>query len=250
MRPTPFGVAFNEIAQRFPAIVEALQQDGTDPTDRDRFVLVEPVGRLLREIVPEDAGADALETHVLLLHTAFLHWSNAGPVYRIGEHALRRAITTRQITGHLPQSALYLQLPELRVWGSPSEGATPEPLDGMFVSSGPAPGIVAVLAVFGLRPDRPGFSAVGIDGRADDDEPPPGGNEIEVAAARADGSAPFGPMLAGGSAAGLYSVANAGELLLLTCRVLTLLPDDESTPAPAPPPPPQDGSLEHVVAVE
>jgi len=249
MRPTPFGVAFNEIAQRFPAIAEALQQDGTAPTDRDRFVLVEPVGRLLREIVPEDAGADALETHVLLLHTAFLHWSNAGPVYRIGEHALRRAITTRQITGHLPQSALYLQLPELRVWGSPTEGATPEPLDGMFVSCGLAPGIVAVLAVFGLRPDRPGFSAVGIDGRADDDEP--AGNEIEVAAARADGSAPFGPMLAGGSAAGLYSVANAGELLLLTCRLLTLLPDDESTPAPAPPrPPPQDGSLEHVVAVE
>lgn len=248
MRPTPFGIAFNEIAQRFPAIAEALHQDGTAVTDRDRFVLVEPVGRLLREIVPEDAGADALETHVLLLHTAFLHWLNAGPVYRIGEHALRRAITTRQITGHLPRSALYLQLPELRVWGAPSEGATPEPLDGMFVSSGPAPGVVAVLAVFGLRPDRPGFSAVGIDGRADDDEPPPGGNEIEVAAARADGSAPFGPMLAGGSAAGLYSVANAGELLLLTCRLLTLLPDDESTAAPAPPP--QDGSLEHVVAVE
>ena len=47
--------------------------------------------------------------------------------------------------------------------------------------------------------------------------------EIEIAAARDDGTAPFAPKLAGGTAAGLYSVANAGELLLLTCRLLTLL---------------------------
>lgn len=245
MRPTPFGVAFGEIAQRFPAIAEAMQQEGAAPDDRDRFVLVEPVGRLLGDIVPEGAGAEALETHVLLLHTAFLHWSSGGAVYRIGEQALQRAITTRQITGEPPQPALYLQLPELRIWGSPTPGATPEPLDGMFVSRGlgGAPGTVAVLAVFGMRPDRPGFSAVGIEGRADRDEP--AGNEIEVAAAREDGSAPFGPLLPGGSAAGLHSVANAGELLLLTCRLLTLLPADESTVAPVP-----STGLEHIVAVE
>lgn len=237
MRPTPFALAFGAIAPRFPAIAEALQQEGAAPADRDRFVLLEPVGRLLREIVPDEAGADALETHVLLLHTAFLHWSSDGPVYRIGEQALRRAIAAKQLTTELPHRALYLQLPELRVWGSPSADAPPEPLDGMFVSAGAAPGAARVLAIFGMRPDRPGFSAVGIDGRADSDDP--GSNEIEVAAARDDGSAPFGPLLAGGSAAGLYSVANAGELLLLTCRLLTLLPKHE---------PP--GALEHVVAVE
>ena len=243
MRPTPFGMAFGEVARRFPAIAEALQQDGIAPGDRDRFVLVEPVGRLLRDIVPEGAGAEALETHVLLLHTAFLHWSSGGAVYRIGEQALRRVIATRQITAALPQPALYLQLPELRVWGSPTPGAPPEPLDGMFVSASDVPGSVAVLAIFGMRPDRPGFSAVGIDGRADSDEP--AGNEIEVAAARADGSPPFGPILPGGSAAGLHSVANAGELLLLTCRLLTVLPPDESTVAPGP-----GGALEHIVAVD
>lgn len=243
MRPTPFGMAFGEIARRFPAIAEALQQDGAPPGDRDRFVLVEPVGRLLRDIVPEGAGAEALETHVLLLHTAFLHWSSGGAVYRIGEQALQRVIATRQITAELPQPALYLQLPELRVWGSPTPGAPPEPLDGMFVSGGDAPGSLAVLAIFGMRPDRPGFSAVGIDGRADSGEAT--GSEIEVAAGREDGSAPFGPILPGGSAAGLHSVANAGELLLLTCRLLTLLPSDESTVAPGP-----SGALEHIVAVD
>jgi hypothetical protein len=243
MRPTPFGIAFGEIAERFPAIAEALQQDGAAHEDRDRFVLVEPVGRLLGEIVPDGAGPEALETHVLLLHTAFLHWSSGGVVYRIGEQALQRAIAATQLTSEPPQPALYLQLPELRVWGSPTPDTAPEPLDGMFVSRAEGPGTVAVLAVFGMRPDRPGFSAVGIEGRADSDEPE--GSEIEVAAAREDGSAPFGPMLAGGSAAGLHSVANAGELLLLTCRLLTLLPADESAVTPV-----TQGALEHVVAVE
>jgi len=93
----------------------------------------------------------------------------------------------------------------------------------MFVSEATpgGPGAIAVLAIFGMRPDRPGFSAVGLEGRADPDDPT--ASEIEIAAARDDGSAPFGPTLAGGTAAGLYSVANAGELLLLTCRLLALL---------------------------
>jgi len=226
MRATPFALAFGEIEPRFPAIAEALQQDGTAPTDRDRFVLLEPVGRLLREIVPEDAGADALEAHVLLLHHAYLFWAAEQPIYQISDQTLRRAVGEKDITARLPHPAQYLQLPELRVWGSPNEASPPEPLDGMFVSASPSEagggaGAISVLAIFGMRPDRPGFSAVGLEGRADLDDPASG--EIEIAAARDDGTAPFAPKLAGGTAAGLYSVANAGELLLLTCRLLTLL---------------------------
>jgi len=222
MRPTPFALAFGEIEPRFPAIAEALQQDGVGATDRDRFVLLEPVGRLLREIVPEDAGADALEAHVLLLHHAYLFWAANQPVYQIHDEALRRAAGETRITTRLPHPAQYLQLPELRVWGAPNEASPPEPLDGMFVSEAASgDGAIDVLAIFGMRPDRPGFSAVGLEGRAGPDDPAAG--EIEIAAARDDGSAPFAPMLAGGTAAGLYSVANTGELLLLTCRLLTEL---------------------------
>jgi hypothetical protein len=221
MRPTPFTLAFAEIEPRFPAIAEGLRQEGAAATDRDRFVLLEPVGRLLREIVPEGAGADALEAHVLLLHHAYLFWAAEQRVYPISDQALRRAVAEKRITTALPHAAQYLQLPELRVWGAPNE-APPEPLDGMFVNEAASgAGALAVLAVFGMRPDRPGFSAVGLEGRADPDDPT--ASEIEIAATRGDGSAPFGPMLAGGTAAGLYSVANAGELLLLTCRLLTLL---------------------------
>lgn len=230
MRATPFALAFSEIEPRFPAIAEALQQDGAAVADRDRFVLLEPVGRLLKEIVPEGAGADALEVHALLLHHAYQFWAAEQPVYAISDEVLRRAALEVRITTALPHPAQYLQLPELRVWGSPDETSPPEPLDGMFVSAaasgnegggGGGGGGIDVLAIFGMRPDRPGFSAVGLEGRADPDDPTAG--EIEIAAARDDGSAPFAPKLAGGTAAGLYSVANAGELLLLTCRLLTLL---------------------------
>ena len=226
MRATPFSLVFAELAAaQFPLIAEALRQDHFDPIQRDRFVLLEPVGRLLRSIVPEGAGADALEAHVLLLHQAYLHWAGGGWVYQVSERALRRAITNTRITSDLPRPSLYLQLPELRVWGAPNADAPAEPLDGMFVSRTAVPGEIAVLGIFGLRPDRPGFSAVGLQGRADADDA--AGGEIEVAAAREDGTAAFGPTLEGGSAAGIYSIANAGELLLLSCRLLALLANEE-----------------------
>jgi hypothetical protein len=221
MRATPFSLVFGEIAPaRFPSITVALEQAEAPPADRDKFVLLDPVGRLLREIVPEGAGPDALEAHVLLLHHAYLFWASGGRVRQVSEAVLRRAIAEHSLTTTV-QASQYLQLPELRVWGSPSSGGPVEPLDGMFASQGSGENAIAVLAIFGMRPDRPGFSAVGLDGRADRADAK--GGEIEIAASRPDGSPAFAPKLPGGSAAGLYSVANAGEVLLLTGRLLSLL---------------------------
>jgi len=138
---------------------------------------------------------------------------------------LRRAVDATSITSHLPRQALYLQLPELKVWGTPTADGVAEPLDGLFVTEKPEAGSIAVLGIFGMREGRPGFSAVGLEGHADRDDP--AGSEIEVAAAREDGTERFSPTLAGGAQAGLYSLANAGELLLLTCRLLVLLPEME-----------------------
>jgi hypothetical protein len=217
VRPTPFGLAFEHLArERFAAIA--------DDANRDRFVLQEPVGRLLREIVPEDADADGLEAHVRMLHHAHRHWASGGWVYRVGEAALRRAAAGGPIGSRLPHPALYLQLPDLRVWGAPTAegGGAPEPLDGMFVTETSEPGAIAVLGIFGMREGRPGFSAVGVEGRADADDPSAGESLID--AARDDGSAPFTPTLAGGAEAGIHSLANVGELLLLTCRLLAQLP--------------------------
>jgi hypothetical protein len=88
-----------------------------------------------------------------------------------------------------------------------------------------------------------GVQCRGPRGRADTDDA--GTNEIEIAAAREDGTSPFGPTLAGGTAAGLHSIANPGELLLLTCRLLPLLPLDLTADPPGKP-----SALEHVVQVE
>jgi hypothetical protein len=225
VRATPFALVFADLAaERFPAVRDVLARQAISSADRDHFILLEPVGRLLREMVPTDAGADTLEAHALLLHHAYRHWAASGWVYRISDDALARAATAgkARLTSFTPRPALYLQLPELRVWGTPTPDGPPEPLDGVFVTETAVPGGVAALAIFGMRPDRPGFSAVGLEGRADADDA--GAGEIEVAAARTDGTATFEPMIAGGERAGLYSLANAGELLLLTCRLLALLP--------------------------
>jgi hypothetical protein len=225
MRPTPFDLAFSDLArERFPAIAQVLAEGAFSSADRDRFVLLEPVGRLLREIAPDGTGPDALEAHMLMLHHAYRHWTGGGWVYRIGAPALERAAAGKTISSHIPHQALYLQLPELRVWGTPTAEGAAEPLDGMFVSETAVPegGNIAVLGIFGMREGRPGFSAVGLDGRADADDPT--GGEIAIAAARDDGSERFSPTLSGGAQAGLYSLANAGELLLLTCRLLAVLP--------------------------
>lgn len=227
MRSTPFALAFTQLADdRFPAIAAVLERDALSSADRDRFVLLEPVGRLLREIAPDGTGPDALEAHMLMLHHAYRYWAGGRLVYRVGEPVLRRAVTAgNSITSHLPRPSLYLQLPELKVWGTPTADGAAEPLDGLFVTETTTPGGIAVLGIFGIRDDRPGFSAVGLEGRADADDP--AGSEIEVAAAREDGTEGFSPTLAGGAQAGLYSLANAGELLLLTCRLLALLPEME-----------------------
>jgi len=224
MRPTPFALAFKDLAkERFPAIAAVLEQGALSSEDRDRFVLLEPVGRLLREIAPDGTGSDALEAHMLMLHHAYRHWAAGGSVYGVSERTLQRASTGTSLTSHLPHPSLYLQLPELKVWGTPTADGAPEPLDGMFITEGMAPGKIRVLAIFGMREGRAGFSAVGLEGHGDADDP--SGSEIEIAAAREDGTERFSPTLSGGAQAGLYSLANAGELLLLTCRLLAFLPE-------------------------
>jgi hypothetical protein len=222
-RGTPFALVFGDIAPaRFPAIARALEAAGRSSESLDAFVLLEPVALLLRDLTLEEASPDELEAHLRLLYHAYRHWTAGGWVYRIGEEALARVVRSDRLSSHLPRQALYLQVPAGRVWRSQSTDEPPEPLDGMFVTETGEQGAIAVLGIFGMHRARPGFSAVGVEGHVDDDETAAG--ELEVGARRADGSAPFAPLLAGAEHTGVYSVASAGELLLLTVRLLALLP--------------------------
>jgi hypothetical protein len=216
---------FAELAhERFPVVARALEAAGRPDVDRDAFMLLEPVAHLLREVATEDAGANEIEAHLRLLHHAYRHWAAGAWVYRVGEETLAHAAAGPRLSSQPPRPALYLQLPTGRVW---RPGDPPEPLDGAFVTATTHPGAIAVLGIFGMHRGRPGFSAVTVEGRADAE--PATGEELEVLAARADGSPPFAPLLEGGRQAGLYSVATAGEMLLLTCRLLALLPPTRET---------------------
>ena len=219
-RPTPFALVFGELARdRFPAIARALETAARPSGDRDAFVLLEPVAHLLREVATDDASPEEVEAHLRLLHHAYRHWDAGGWVYRIGEATLARAATGEALSSRSVRPALYLQLPRSRVW---RPGTPPEPLDGAFVTATTTPGEIAVLGIFGMQPARPGFSAVAVEGRADADAPV--GEELAVLAARPDGSPPFTSLIDGGRQAGMFSVATAGEMLLLVCRLLALLP--------------------------
>ena len=220
---TPFALVFSEIAPaRFPEIAAGLEAAGRSAADRDAFVLLEPVARLVRDLVPDDVSPDELEAHLRLLHHAYRHWAGGGWVYRVSETTLAGAVASHGMSSRLPHEALYLQLPKGRVWRPGAAGLAPEPLDGIFVTETEERGTVSALGIFGMHQARPGFSAVGVEGHVDEDDATAG--ELEVAAGREDGSPPFAPRLEGGEQAGLYSVDNAGELLLLTCRLLALLP--------------------------
>lgn len=197
-RPTPFALVFGALApERFPALRDSLAARGTDPADRDAFVLDPAVAQLLRDIVPEEAPPEALAEFLATLHHGYLFWQG-GQVVVAGTSEAPRAPRASPA----PLAPLYLQLPSHLYWGQLEPEAPHEPLDGLFVH--PHGGALRALGVFGVHPERPGFSVVEVAG------PPPA-----ALLPRADGSAPFAPQMAGGAAAGIRSVAGPDELLAL-----------------------------------
>ena len=214
IRPTPFDAVFGPIAaDRFGAVRDGIAAAGLDPRHRDAFLLVREVGELLRDLRPDEGLGQAVDTLVAFLHRAYLFWMDGATVRGVSEDELMRLVVGG--AGDPPavppsgyQPSRYVQLPSLRVWGTPLEAAPAEPLDGWFTSrEGDS---LSILAVFGLHSTRDGFTAVEAAG------PPP------AALARQDGSPLFSPSLPGGQAAGLYSVSGEEELLELGWRVESL----------------------------
>jgi hypothetical protein len=210
-RPTPFDLVFAPLAgERFPAIRAALAAAGRDPRDRDAFLLVPEVVMLVREFRPDGGLGEGIDQLAALIHHAYLFWESGSPVVVIGAEELGRLLTDgagpARAAEAKPLLARYVQVPERRVWARPVEGEPFEPLDGCFLD--PAPdGRLRVLAVFGLRPERAGFTVVEAQGAR------------PVGLVRPDGTALFDPVLEGGAQAGLHTVAGAEELLELGWRM-------------------------------
>lgn len=241
-RVNPFVLVFEQLApEHFPLIRAAVGNNAAAALDRDRFVLLGPVAQLVRELAPDDGPPEAIDAYVRLVHHGYRHWAAGGWVYDVSADMLARAVAGGPMRSTLPQEAFYLRLPALKVWGAARSGDPPEPLDGVFVTATADPGTLAALGIFGMHGERPGFSAVAVDGHADADHATIG--EIEVPTERLDGTQVFASQLPGGAEAAVYSVADAGEMLLLVCRLLANLP-----------PPPagtvSDTGLEQVITLQ
>ncbi len=213
MRPTPFDLVFGQSAQEvFPKIRLSLEQAGHDARNRDRFLMLREVVMLVRELRPEEGLGEGIDQLAALVHHAYLHWEAAERVIELTLEHLTAVLRTFTVTGATAedQSAYYAQVPQHRVWAEVIPGHPPEPLDGYFVHSTSEGAALRVLGVFGIHPDREGFSVVEAIG------PRP------LALMRADGTELFSPTLTGGKAAGLFSISGEEELLDLGWRTAML----------------------------
>jgi hypothetical protein len=207
-RATPLDLVFQPAAATsFPRIAASLAAAGHDPTDRDAFLMDREVITLLRDLRPDEGLGEAMDQMVALVHHAYLTWAAGGVTIPVGHDAAEELLGGAAANGSEPRDmpAYYAQFPERMIWASVIENAAPEPLDGVFVSRDPS-GPLRVLGIFGLRPDRPGFSAVEATG--------PRAPRLT----RGDGTALFAPTLPGAAAAGLRSITGEEELLELGWR--------------------------------
>jgi len=208
-RPTPFDLVFHQVAEgTFPRIRSTLQQAGHDPTDRDRFLMVREVVTLLRDLRPDEGLGEGIDQLAALIHHAYLFWDAGQPTIELSLGRLTGLLagTPDEEEGDSP-AAFYVQVPERRVWAQVVPGQSHEPLDGCFVHSAPDHGGLRVLGIFGVHPEREGFSVVEASGSR------------PAALARPDGTALFAPTLPGGAAAGLVSLTGEEELLDLGWRI-------------------------------
>ncbi len=240
-RPYPWAALVDALGDaRLAEIEAALAAAKTDPFDRDAFVLDGAVGRVLRELVPPDAPADAVTAYAALLQALVLHRSRGRPVLAADRERLRELLTEPAPPGLAagrtaaepagPAPAIrYVQLPERMVWAEPAPGALApgpgeepvaativpepgplrtgaahEPLDGVFLTTWS--GGVRVLAVLGFRPERDGFTTIEASARPVPlPAPPP----------RPDGRRPFATVLPAGERMGFFSVTSQAELIWL-----------------------------------
>jgi hypothetical protein len=207
-RPTPFELVFHRVAESsFPRIADSLAASGGDPADRDAFLMDREVITLLRELRPDEGLGEAMDQMVALVHHAYLTWAAGAVTISVSREAAEEMLADAGSRPDDPNEApaYYAQFPERMIWARVIEDEVPEPLDGVFVAPAPG-GDLRVLGIFGMRPDRSGFSAVEATGA-----------RVE-GLARDDGSALFDPTLAGGAAAGLRSIIGEAELLELGWR--------------------------------
>jgi hypothetical protein len=228
-RLTPYELAFGEPvfeADVFPAIVAEAEAQHGEPADRERFAFLTAASDALREVVPPDVPAEALEEYRALFFHAFNFWRYGKRVYLLEPALARYLVEAAPALGGwtfaVPYPSVYVQLPANLFWASISAESTPEPVDGFFATVSDAIDPLGmpyqrleVLMVLGIRREREGFSIVHFDtalgaGIA---------TEWMESAGREKGR-DFENVLPGGEIEGLYSILTTTEALKLLARAL------------------------------
>jgi hypothetical protein len=205
----PFDLVFGPSTEPiFESIRASLNQSGRSPLDRDHFLMLREVIELVRQLRPAEGLGEGIDQLAALVHHAYLFWSTGRRTKPISAGQTTQLLSNGHRNTLQEGDTFYAQLPPHQVWAQPVPGEPQEPLDGCFVSPAQDQSALRVLGVFGLHPDRAGFSVVEVSG------PRPG------SLARPDGSRLFASMLPGGARAGLYSLSGEEELLELGWRLL------------------------------
>ncbi|HEX6926945.1 MAG TPA: hypothetical protein VF167_16090 [Longimicrobiaceae bacterium] len=229
LRITPYEVAFADTAYEsevFPAIAADAQFHGSDPLRLEPFSMLPATSEAVRSFVPPEAPAEAVEQYRTLLYHGYNYWSLGHTTYLLHPAAARFLVEAQpSMEGWelvLPRPSFYIQLPQNLFWGSIAPDATPEQVDGMFVTGYPVTGRsgdlfqrLEVLMVLGLRRDRAGFSVIPFDTEAG-----PGIASLWADAGTRDSGTEFESVLPGGAMSGLYSLVTVGEVLKLLGRIL------------------------------
>src|SRR5512146_1851187 len=220
-RTTPYTLVFADggFEERLDAILQEAADRGLDDSDPERLIMLTEAGRLLRDLLPEDAHPGAVvDLGALVFHAA--HFKRAGlHSYVLDATACRMLLEeTRPPAAEdakPPAPAGYLQLPRNVIWARVGEDAPWEPADGLFwvlpdgggFRVAPLSGLHALL-VLGLRADRPGFSVAAVAVGRDEEEC------WSAVQARPEGG-DFANQLPGGELAGLHTLTNLAEVLKL-----------------------------------
>ena len=210
-RPLPWTGLVRGIGEHhFDEIRTAIAATKFDDLDRDAFLLNGAVGAVLRDLMPDEAPADAINAYGALLHMLYAAWSRDWPLITTTEEQVRLALAGDYPLSHSPEFPLvcYVQLPERLVWAEPVAGEAHEPLDGVFVIA--THERVDALAILGFRLEREGFTTM--EGAIALPSP--------ATALRAGGDRAFTSAMPGGAEAGLISVVDEGELATLVMRTI------------------------------
>jgi hypothetical protein len=211
-RTHPYDLVFNaELEGRLDAIsAEAAERD-VDTRNPDRLGLLLSAGELLRELMPDDAPAEAIQQVARLIYHCYHYRANGKQNFQIEEAVLRELLATGFVAGpgqvRPPADAGYVMLPRNRVWSRITEDAHAEALDGFFFSDD------WVLFVLGLMSGRPGFSIMEVDTARAEAEV----TSVAELKARVDGE-DFANVLPGGELQGHFAITNTAEAIKLAVR--------------------------------